>query len=183
MNDSILPHLNAVLNLTSFVLLVLGLYFILRGNVTAHRACMISALIVSGLFLVSYVVYHAQYGSVRFKGQGFVRPLYFSILISHVTLAAGIVPLVIVTLRRALRGDFVLHHRIARWTYPLWLYVSLTGVVVTKLDSTAKGGVLVAIVDTLEVPIKFVGLGESADALRPFDPAEFVDALFEGSDL
>jgi uncharacterized membrane protein YozB (DUF420 family) len=130
MNDSILPHLNAVLNATSFVLLVCGLYFILRGRVAAHRACMISALVVSCLFLVSYVVYHAQYGSMRFRGQGFVRPLYFAILITHVVLAAAIVPLVTVTLRRALRGDFTRHRRIARWTYPLWLYVSVTGVVV-----------------------------------------------------
>jgi len=130
MNDSILPHLNAVLNATSFVLLVCGLFFILRGRVRMHRACMISALVVSGLFLVSYVVYHAQYGSMRFKGQGFVRPLYFSILFTHVVLAVAIVPLVTVTLRRALRGDFVRHRRIARWTYPLWLYVSITGVVV-----------------------------------------------------
>lgn len=130
MNDSILPHLNAVLNATSFVLLVCGLFFILRGRVRMHRACMISALVVSGLFLISYVVYHAQYGSMRFKGQGFVRPLYFSILFTHVVLAVAIVPLVTVTLRRALRGDFVRHRRIARWTYPLWLYVSVTGVVV-----------------------------------------------------
>jgi uncharacterized membrane protein YozB (DUF420 family) len=130
MNDSILPHLNAVLNATSFVLLVCGLYFILRGRVAAHRACMLSALVVSGIFLISYVVYHAQYGSMRFKGQGFVRPLYFSILITHVFLAAAIVPLIVITLRRALRGDFIRHRRIARWTYPLWLYVSVTGVVV-----------------------------------------------------
>ena len=130
MNDSILPHLNAALNAASFVLLVAGFYFISRRRVYAHRACMLAALAVSCLFLVSYVVYHAQYGSVRFQGQGFVRPLYFSILISHVTLAAGIVPLVFVTLRRALRGDYLRHRRIARWTYPLWLYVSVTGVVV-----------------------------------------------------
>ena len=130
MNDSILPHLNAALNATSFVLLVAGLYFISRGRVAAHRACMISALVVSGLFLVSYVVYHSQYGSMRFKGQGFIRPIYFTILITHVTLAAAIVPLITVTLRRALRGDFYRHRRIARWTYPLWLYVSITGVVV-----------------------------------------------------
>ena len=130
MNDSILPHLNAALNAASFLLLVAGFYFISRRRVYAHRACMLAALAVSCLFLVSYVVYHAQYGSVRFQGQGFVRPLYFSILISHVTLAAGIVPLVFVTLRRALRGDYLRHRRIARWTYPLWLYVSVTGVVV-----------------------------------------------------
>ncbi|MDT5295474.1 MAG: putative rane protein, partial [Acidobacteriota bacterium] len=86
MNDSILPHLNAALNATSFVLLVAGLYNILRGNVRAHRAFMLSALVVSALFLVSYVIYHAQYGSVRFMGQGFVRPVYFVILFTHVVL-------------------------------------------------------------------------------------------------
>jgi uncharacterized membrane protein YozB (DUF420 family) len=130
MNDSLLPHLNATLNATSFVLLVAGLYSISRGRVHLHRACMISALVVSGVFLVSYVVYHAQYGSVRFTGQGFVRTVYFTILLTHVTLAVVIVPLITITLRRALRGDFVRHRRIARWTYPLWLYVSITGVVV-----------------------------------------------------
>ena len=130
MNDSVLPHLNAALNAASGLLLLAGLYFIFRGNVRAHRACMLSALVVSALFLVSYVVYHAQYGSMRFAGQGLVRPLYFSILITHVTLAVAIVPLVTITLRRALRGDFIRHRRIARWTYPLWLYVSVTGVVV-----------------------------------------------------
>ena len=130
MNDSILPHLNATLNATSFVLLVAGLFFILRGRVSAHRACMLAALTVSVLFLISYVVYHAQYGSVRFKGEGFVRPLYFTVLITHVVLAVVIVPLITITLRRALGGDFIRHKRIARWTYPLWLYVSVTGVIV-----------------------------------------------------
>ena len=130
MNDSVLPHLNAALNATSFVLLVLGLLQIRRGNVQWHRRLMLSALGVSGLFLVSYVVYHAQHGSVKFTGQGLVRPVYFVILITHVILAAAIVPLVFVTVRRALAGDFARHRRIARWTYPLWLYVSVTGVVV-----------------------------------------------------
>ena len=130
MNDSVLPHVNAALNAASGLLLVAGLYFIFRGNVRAHRASMLSALAVSGLFLVSYVAYHAQYGSVRFTGQGAVRVVYFVILVTHVILAAAIVPLVIITLRRALAGDFARHRRIARWTYPLWLYVSVTGVVV-----------------------------------------------------
>jgi putative membrane protein len=130
MNDSILPHLNAALNAASFLLLVAGLYNILRGRVAAHRACMLSALVVSTLFLISYVIYHAQYGSVRFMGQGLVRPVYFVILITHVVLAVTIVPLVFITARRALAGDFARHRRIARWTYPLWLYVSVTGVVV-----------------------------------------------------
>jgi uncharacterized membrane protein YozB (DUF420 family) len=133
MNDSVLPHLNAALNATSFVLLVAALYQIRRGNVQNHRRLMLSALVVSGLFLISYVTYHAQYGSVRFTGQGLIRPIYFVILITHVILAAAIVPLVIITLRRALAGDFARHRRIARWTYPLWLYVSVTGVVVYLL--------------------------------------------------
>jgi uncharacterized membrane protein YozB (DUF420 family) len=130
MNDSVLPHLNAALNATNFLLLVAALFQIKRGNVQAHRRLMLSALAVSGLFLVSYVVYHAQYGSVRFAGQGLVRPIYFIILITHVILAAAIVPLVFITVRRALAGDFARHRRIARWTYPLWLYVSVTGVIV-----------------------------------------------------
>jgi putative membrane protein len=130
MNDSILPHFNAALNATSFLLLVTALYQIRRGNVQMHRRLMLSALVVSSLFLVSYVVYHAQYGSVRFQGQGLIRPVYFVILVTHVFLAAVIVPLIIITLRRALAGDFARHRRIARWTYPLWLYVSVTGVVV-----------------------------------------------------
>lgn len=130
MNDSVLPHLNAALNATSFLLLVAALYQIKRGNVQGHRRLMLSALAVSCLFLISYVTYHAQYGSVRFTGQGVVRAVYFIILITHVILAAAIVPLVIITLRRALAGDFARHRRIARWTYPLWLYVSITGVIV-----------------------------------------------------
>ncbi|HEX7314662.1 MAG TPA: DUF420 domain-containing protein [Pyrinomonadaceae bacterium] len=130
MNDSVLPHLNAQLNAMSFVLLVAAFYQIKRGNVTLHRRLMLSALAVSGLFLVSYVIYHAQYGSVRFMGQGAVRGVYFFILITHIILAAAIVPLVAMTVVRALRGDFARHRRIARWTYPIWLYVSVTGVVV-----------------------------------------------------
>ncbi|HWS88474.1 MAG TPA: DUF420 domain-containing protein [Pyrinomonadaceae bacterium] len=130
MNDSVLPHVNAALNATSFVLLVAAFYQIRRGNVQLHRRLMLSALAVSGLFLVSYVAYHAQYGSVRFTGQGPVRAVYFFILVTHIILAAAIVPLVLVTVVRALRGDFARHRRVARWTYPLWLYVSVTGVVV-----------------------------------------------------
>ena len=130
MNDSVLPHLNAALNAASGLLLLAGLYFIWRGRISAHRACMLSALVVSALFLISYVTYHLQYGSVRFAGQGIARPIYFFILITHVVLAVTIVPLVFVTARRALRADFARHRKIARWTYPLWLYVSVTGVVV-----------------------------------------------------
>ncbi len=133
MNDSVLPHLNAGLNAAGFLLLLVGFYFIRRGNIAAHRASMTAALAVSGLFLVSYVVYHYNYGSVKFTGQGAVRLVYFVILVTHVILAAAIVPLVLVTVRRALAGDFARHRRIARWTYPLWLYVSVTGVLVYLL--------------------------------------------------
>jgi len=127
---SLLPHLNATLNATSAVLLFAGLYFIRKGRVTAHLRCMTAALGVSCAFLVSYLVYHAEHGTTRFAGQGFVRPVYFTILLTHTVLAAVIVPLIIVTLRRAWRGDFTRHRRIARWTFPLWAYVSVTGVVV-----------------------------------------------------
>lgn len=127
---SILPHLNAILNGTSAILLLSGYSFIRKGNIAAHRACQISALIVSILFLCSYLTYHFNHGTTRFTGQGFVRPLYFIILTSHTILAVVIVPLVAVTFIRALRADFVKHRRIARITLPLWLYVSVTGVIV-----------------------------------------------------
>ena len=127
---SYLPHLNAFLNGTSAVLLLSGYFFIRKGNIAAHRTCQISAVIVSLLFLCSYLTYHFNHGATRFTGQGFVRPLYFIILTSHTILAVVIVPLVAVTLIRALRRDFVRHRRIARITFPLWLYVSVTGVIV-----------------------------------------------------
>jgi putative membrane protein len=125
-----LPHLNAFLNGTSAVLLFTGYSFIRARNVIAHRACQIAALIVSSLFLVSYLVYHYNHGSTRFLGTGFVRPLYFAILTSHTILAVVIVPLIFLTFYRAFRGDFIRHRRIARVTLPLWLYVSVTGVIV-----------------------------------------------------
>lgn len=125
-----LPHLNAALNSGGAVLLVTGYLCIRRKKITAHRACMVSAFLLSATFLVSYVVYHARVGSVRFPGQGWIRPVYFSILISHTALAAAIVPLVLTTLYRAARGQFDRHRRIARWTLPLWLYVNVTGVAV-----------------------------------------------------
>jgi uncharacterized membrane protein YozB (DUF420 family) len=127
---SVLPHLNACLNATSGVLLLAGFYFIRNGRVAPHMRCMTAALFVSVAFLVSYVVYHAQHGSTRFAGQGSARTVYFTILLTHTVLAVTIVPLVAVTIRRAWRGDFARHRRIARWTFPLWLYVSITGVVV-----------------------------------------------------
>ncbi len=130
---SLLPHLNATLNATSALLLFAGYYFIRRGRVTAHLRCMTAALVVSATFLVSYIVYHAEHGSTRFAGQGLIRPVYFTILLTHTVLAAVIVPLVAVTLRRAWRGDFARHRRVARWTFPVWAYVSVTGVVVYLL--------------------------------------------------
>lgn len=127
---SVLPHLNAALNASSFVLLSSGYYFIRRGRINAHRTCQISALAASILFLISYVVYHQHHGTTRFAGQGIARPIYFAVLTSHTILAILIVPFVIVTLRRALRGDFLRHRALARWTLPMWLYVSVTGVLV-----------------------------------------------------
>ena len=125
-----LPTLNACLNATSALLLVLGFYFIRQRNITAHRACMVSAFGVSVVFLISYLTYHATAGVTRFAGQGAVRFLYFTILITHTTLAALIPVLAIITLRRALRGQYDKHRRLARWTLPAWLYVSVTGVIV-----------------------------------------------------
>ena len=127
---SVLPHLNATLNASSFVLLSSGYYFIKRKRVQAHRNCQLAALTASIIFLVSYIVYHAHHGTTRFAGQGIARPIYFTILITHTFLAAVIVPFVIITVRRAMRGDFARHRAIARWTLPMWLYVSITGVVV-----------------------------------------------------
>ena len=127
---SYLPHLNACLNGTSALLLLSGYTFIKLRNVAAHRACQVSALVVSLLFLASYITYHSFHGATRFQGTGLARPIYFTILFSHTILAVVIVPLVIITFRRALRGDFVRHRRIARITLPLWLYVSVTGVIV-----------------------------------------------------
>jgi uncharacterized membrane protein YozB (DUF420 family) len=124
------PALNATLNGTSAVLLLTGRWFIARKNIMAHRAVMISALVTSSLFLASYLYYHYHVGSVHFQGAGWLRPVYFAILISHTILAAVIVPLVILTLSRALKNRFPQHRAIARWTFPLWLYVSVTGVIV-----------------------------------------------------
>jgi len=124
------PTIDAILNATSAVLLTLGYISIRRKNVGAHKLCMVSAVLTSTLFLVFYLTYHYFHGTTRFTGQGAARPLYFAILISHTVLAAAIVPLIVTTLYRALRGRFALHRRIARWTLPAWLYVSVTGVVV-----------------------------------------------------
>jgi uncharacterized membrane protein YozB (DUF420 family) len=127
-----LPAINATLNATSAVLLSLGYYFIRRRAITAHKRCMIGAFATSTLFLISYLIYHlpGRFGSIRFTGSGGVRIVYFTILISHTILAAVIVPLVLTTLSRAWKAQFEKHKRIARWTLPLWFYVSVTGVVI-----------------------------------------------------
>lgn len=127
---SLLPHLNALLNATSTIFLVMGYAFIRSRRVRAHHNCQISAVISSTLFLASYLTYHYFHGTTRFAGQGIARPIYFAILISHTILAVVIVPLVLVTLHHARRADFARHRKLARWTLPLWLYVSVTGVVV-----------------------------------------------------
>jgi uncharacterized membrane protein YozB (DUF420 family) len=127
---AIFPVINATLNGASTILLLTGRWLISRRRIAQHRLVMLMAFVTSTLFLISYVYYHLHVGSVRFQGTGWTRPVYFTILISHVLLAIAIVPLVIVTLTRALRERFDKHRAIARWTFPLWLYVSVTGVLV-----------------------------------------------------
>jgi uncharacterized membrane protein YozB (DUF420 family) len=125
-----LPTLNAILNLTSGVFAFAGYLLIRRKRIAAHRACMLAAVSSSTLFLISYLIYHYHHGATRFPGSGIARVGYLAILISHTVLAAAVVPMVLTTLYRALRGQFARHVRIARWTLPVWLYVSVTGVVV-----------------------------------------------------
>lgn len=126
------PPLNASLNAASGILIVIGFLFIRRKQIAFHRACMIAAVVSSSLFLISYVTYHIGYGAgvTRFSGAGWIRTVYLVILISHTILAVTVVPFVIVTLTRALRGNFVRHRSVARYTFPMWLYVSVTGVIV-----------------------------------------------------
>jgi uncharacterized membrane protein YozB (DUF420 family) len=124
------PALNASLNGTSAVLLLTGRILISRRRMAAHRFCMIAAVIASGLFLCCYLFFHFKVGDILFLGQGWARPVYFAILISHVSLAIMIVPLAIVTLNRGLRARYDKHRAIARWTWPLWMYVCITGVIV-----------------------------------------------------
>jgi putative membrane protein len=128
-----LPALNASLNATSAALLAVGWVSIRRRRIALHRACMLGACVVSTLFLVSYVTYHYLAGSRPFAGQGAIRWVYFPILVSHIILAAAMVPFVLTTVYRALSGNFVRHVRIARFTLPVWLYVSVTGVIVYLL--------------------------------------------------
>jgi uncharacterized membrane protein YozB (DUF420 family) len=127
---TVLPTVNAALNATSGVFLIIGYVLIRRRQITAHRNAMLGAFVTSSIFLVSYVIYHANAGSRPFTGQGPVRALYFAILISHVVLAAAILPMAISTLSRGLRGRYADHKRIAKWTFPTWMYVSITGVIV-----------------------------------------------------
>jgi uncharacterized membrane protein YozB (DUF420 family) len=124
------PTLNATLNGASGVLLLTGRVLISRGRIAAHRACMIAAMITSALFLGCYLFFHFEVGNILFLGQGWARRVYFAILISHVTLAIVIVPLAIITLRYGLKARYDRHRAIARWTWPLWMYVSVTGVIV-----------------------------------------------------
>ncbi len=140
MNLTALPTLNATLNATCAVLLIAGYVCIRTHRMAAHAGFMVSAFVVSVLFLISYLTYHAQVGSVHFLGTGWIRPVYFSILISHTILAVVIVPLVLRTLFLASRRRFTEHRAIARWTLPLWLYVSVTGVVVYWMLYHLPGG-------------------------------------------
>ena len=132
----VFPHLNATLNAISGILLIAGLFFILRRNVHSHRACMIGACSVSALFLVCYLTHHIirtsiyGLGPTRFEGEGLSRPIYLTILTSHTMLAALAAPFIVLTLWRASKGQFDRHRRLARLIYPVWLYVSITGVVV-----------------------------------------------------
>ena len=125
-----LPTVNAMLNSLSAILLITGYLCIRNGKITAHKTAMLSAFVTSSLFLISYLVYHYYTGTHPFPGQGWIRPVYFIVLISHTILAAAIVPMILVTLRRALSGRFQYHAQLARRTLPLWLYVSVTGVLV-----------------------------------------------------
>jgi uncharacterized membrane protein YozB (DUF420 family) len=129
----LMPPFQAVMNALATVLLSVGYYFIRSGNRSMHRICMSVTLVISSVFLVSYVSYHALVGYQPFAGEGLIRPVYFTLLGSHIVLAAVIVPLVLLTLWFAVRGDFDRHPRIARWTLPVWLYVSVSGVVIYLL--------------------------------------------------
>ena len=130
LNIHSLPAVNATLNALSGVLLIVAYALIRARRIEQHRRVMIAAFATSSLFLLCYLVYHAQVGSVPFTRAGFVRPVYFTILITHVTLAATVVPLALVTLSRGLKKRYPQHRRIARWTFPVWMYVSVTGVLV-----------------------------------------------------
>ncbi|MGQ0542571.1 MAG: DUF420 domain-containing protein [Blastocatellia bacterium] len=135
----IFPHLNAILNASSGIFLFFGLYFILTKQIARHRACMLTASLISTLFLASYLTHHAirtyyfGLGATKFTGEGLIRPIYFTILTSHTILAALVTPFVLLTLWRGLKGQYDKHKRIARLVLPVWMYVSITGVVVYLL--------------------------------------------------
>jgi putative membrane protein len=137
---SLFPAINATLNGASAIFITTGRAFIGRNNVRMHRACMLAAVATSSVFLGCYLYYHAHVGSVHFPGTGIARKIYFTLLISHTLLAAAVPPLVITTLVFALREKFDRHRRIARWTYPIWLYVSVTGVLVYLMLYKVYGG-------------------------------------------
>ena len=132
----IFPHLNATLNALSGLFIICGFYFIQKKKIEQHRKCMLTAVTLSALFLISYLTHHSirtylfGLGPTRFTGEGIVRPIYFTVLTTHTILAAVIAPLILVTLWRALKGKFEIHKKLARWVFPIWLYVSITGVVV-----------------------------------------------------
>lgn len=128
-----LPALNATLNATSAILISAGYLCIRSKKVLVHKLCMLSAAATSAVFLTTYLYYHYHAGSTHFAGQGWIRPIYFTILISHTILAIAILPLVLITLARALRGNFERHAKIARWTLPIWFYVSVTGVIIFRM--------------------------------------------------
>jgi len=130
MQISDLPAVNATLNALSSIWLTLGFFFVRQKKISAHRFCMIGALTTSALFLISYLTYHYYAGSKPFAGQGAVRAVYFTILLTHTVLAAVIVPMALITLSRALKERFDKHKRLARWTLPIWFYVSVTGVII-----------------------------------------------------
>ena len=130
---SFLPPLQAGLNLMATGLIIAAFIFVRKQNTRAHKACMIAALVVSSLFLASYLYYHNQVGYVPFKGEGFIRPVYFTILFSHILLAIVVVPMILVTVGAAIMDKVQLHQRLTQWTLPIWLYVSVTGVVIYLL--------------------------------------------------
>lgn len=125
-----LPAVNAALNTLAAILLVRGFFLIKARKIEQHKKTMLAAFATSIVFLISYLIYHAQVGSVSFQGTGAIRTVYFAILISHTILAAAVPFLAIVTLRRAFKNNFQGHRKLARWTFPIWLYVSVTGVIV-----------------------------------------------------
>lgn len=126
----LLPTFEAIINTFVSILLVTGYYFIRQGNRIAHRNCMVSALILSAIFLTIYLIYHINVGNIPFAGQGFIRPIYFTILTTHVILAATTVVLIITTVTFIAKGNTEKHKKIARWTLPIWLYVAVTGVII-----------------------------------------------------